>query len=217
MSQDKNDKTGEIYTKDFYDLIDFDCILTNLNLPRIEKGKFRLPPAEKVRTNSILKRALAVESGVATPPSPTEEHPDGCKSLLRFPFTLNRRLASSGPLAVHRGEPAEEAEREEAQGLPPAQVRVHSEEYKEVARGQQSAEGRPQACQIETGAEGRGEEGAERREEGGGAEQSGTAGEEESLGCGEESRGGPEEGEGSGESGQEKRRRSSEDSDARQK
>lgn len=79
LSQDKSDKTGEIYTPDFYDHTDFDCILTNLNLSRVEKGKFRLPPAEKERTDSILKRALAVEKGDATPPSLTEEHPDGCK------------------------------------------------------------------------------------------------------------------------------------------
>lgn len=58
---------------------DFDCILTNLNLIRVDKGKFKLPQAEKERTDSILKRALAVEKGDATPPSLTEEHPDGCK------------------------------------------------------------------------------------------------------------------------------------------
>lgn len=60
-------------------LADFDCILTNLNLIRVDKGKFKLPPAEKERTDSILKRALAVEKGESTPPSLTEEHPDGCK------------------------------------------------------------------------------------------------------------------------------------------
>ena len=101
LSVDKNDKSGEIYTPDFYDhtgkltgslletiffiynqIVDFDCILTNLNLERKDKGKFRLPPAEKERTDSILKRALAVEKGDATPPSLTEEHPDGCKFFL---------------------------------------------------------------------------------------------------------------------------------------
>lgn len=60
-------------------LSDFDCILTNLNLVRVDKGKYKLPAAEKDRTDSILKRALAVEKGDATPPSLTEEHPDGCK------------------------------------------------------------------------------------------------------------------------------------------
>lgn len=96
LSQDKNDK--EIYTPDFYDytgkyycslnsfiiskylfFADFDCILTNLNLGRVDKGKYKLPSNERIRTDSILKRALAVEKGDATPPSLTEEHPDGCK------------------------------------------------------------------------------------------------------------------------------------------
>lgn len=60
--------------------VDFDCILTNLNLTRVDKGRFRLPPAEKERTDSILKRSLAVEKGEVTSPSLTEEHPDGSKS-----------------------------------------------------------------------------------------------------------------------------------------
>lgn len=45
LSQDKNDK--EVYTPDFYDNTDFDCILTNLNLSRAGKGKYKLPAAEK--------------------------------------------------------------------------------------------------------------------------------------------------------------------------
>lgn len=79
LSQDKNDKTGELYTPDFYDHIDFDCILTNLQLERVNKGKYRLPHKEQERTDSILKRSLAVEKGDATPGSLTEEHPDGRK------------------------------------------------------------------------------------------------------------------------------------------
>lgn len=70
---------------------DFDCILTNLNLVRIEKGKFRLPPAEKERTDSILKRSLAAENGEEIPsPTVNEEHPDGCKFFkLLFQFDFN--------------------------------------------------------------------------------------------------------------------------------
>ncbi|VEN45154.1 unnamed protein product [Callosobruchus maculatus] len=77
LSQDKDDASGELYTPDFYDLTDFDCILTSLELQRVEKGKFRLKPAEKERTDSILKRCLAVEKGEIVPPSLSEEHPDG--------------------------------------------------------------------------------------------------------------------------------------------
>nr|CAI5837967.1 unnamed protein product [Callosobruchus analis] len=77
LSQDKDDASGELYIPDFYDLTDFDCILTSLELQRVEKGKFRLKPAEKERTDSILKRCLAVEKGEIVPPSLSEEHPDG--------------------------------------------------------------------------------------------------------------------------------------------
>nr|XP_023012273.1 zonadhesin-like [Leptinotarsa decemlineata]XP_023012274.1 zonadhesin-like [Leptinotarsa decemlineata]XP_023012275.1 zonadhesin-like [Leptinotarsa decemlineata] len=77
LSQDKNDKSGEIYTPDFYDLTDFDCILTSLDLTRVDKGKYRLKQAEKERTDSILKRCLAVEKGEIASPSLSEEHPDG--------------------------------------------------------------------------------------------------------------------------------------------
>ncbi|KAI4458324.1 hypothetical protein MML48_7g00009698 [Holotrichia oblita] len=92
LSQDKVDKSGETYTPDFYDYTDFDCILTNLNLVRVDKGKFKLPPSEKERTDSILKRALAVEKGDATPPSLTEEHPDGLDlSLYKEESQLQKR------------------------------------------------------------------------------------------------------------------------------
>lgn len=50
----------------------------------MDKGKYKLPAAEKERTDSILKRALAVEKGESTPPSLTEEHPDGCKLLFNY-------------------------------------------------------------------------------------------------------------------------------------
>ncbi|KAK9884941.1 hypothetical protein WA026_009177 [Henosepilachna vigintioctopunctata] len=93
LSQDKNDKSNEIYTPDFYDNTDFDCILTNLNLERVEKGKFRLPPAEHERTDSILKRSLAAEKGEEIPsPTVTEEHPDGLDlSLYKDENQLNKR------------------------------------------------------------------------------------------------------------------------------
>lgn len=58
---------------------DFDCILTNLNLDKVDKEKYRLPEIEQQRTESILKRALDVEKGVSEKPPVTEEHPDGCK------------------------------------------------------------------------------------------------------------------------------------------
>jgi hypothetical protein len=60
----------------FYFFTDFDCILTNLSLIRVDKGKFRLPSEELQRTKSILTRALAVEKG-SEKPEVSETHPDG--------------------------------------------------------------------------------------------------------------------------------------------
>lgn len=61
--------------------LDFDCILTNLNLNKIDKNKFQLTKIELLRTENILKRAIDVEAGVSEAPRVTEEHPDGCKYL----------------------------------------------------------------------------------------------------------------------------------------
>lgn len=87
--------SSDLYTPDFYDHTEFDCILTNLNLERVEKDKFRLPEAENRRTESILQRALDVERGVAPPPADdtlTETHPDGLDlSLYRNEEQLKRR------------------------------------------------------------------------------------------------------------------------------
>lgn len=61
---------------------EFDCILTSLELEKLEKNKYHLPEEERERTQSILKRALDVEKGVAEKPPITEEHPDGCKYVI---------------------------------------------------------------------------------------------------------------------------------------
>ncbi|CAB3359605.1 Hypothetical predicted protein [Cloeon dipterum] len=74
LSQDKSDT--EVYSPDFYDNTDFDCILTSLNLDRVDKNKFRLPKEEYNRIKSILDRALAVEKG-SERPEVSESHPDG--------------------------------------------------------------------------------------------------------------------------------------------
>lgn len=48
-------------------------------MERVEKNKYRLPDVESQRTQSILKRAIDVENGVAPAEETTvtEEHPDG--------------------------------------------------------------------------------------------------------------------------------------------
>lgn len=88
LSQDKQDK---IYIPDFYDTTEFDCILTNINMNRVEKGKYNLPKDELERTENILKRALAVEKGDSAP-ALTEEHPDGLDlSLFRDESQLKKK------------------------------------------------------------------------------------------------------------------------------
>ncbi|XP_050455186.1 uncharacterized protein LOC126853452 [Cataglyphis hispanica] len=90
LSQDKTN--GEFYSPDFYDNIDFDCILTNLNLNKVDKHKFWLTRIELLRTENILKRAIDVEAGVSEKPRVTEEHPDGLDlSLYKDESQLKRR------------------------------------------------------------------------------------------------------------------------------
>lgn len=78
----------------------------------MDKGKYRLPANERIRTDSILKRALAVEQGDATPPSLTEEHPDGCKKFIleKLIYFINAFFYNSGFILVQRRESAEETE-----------------------------------------------------------------------------------------------------------
>ncbi|XP_050297031.1 uncharacterized protein LOC126736624 isoform X2 [Anthonomus grandis grandis] len=99
QDKDKKDDKGEIYTPDFYDTIDFDCILTNLKLSKATKGKFMLPTAEKTRTQSILNRSIAVEKGEEISSSSlTEEHPDGLDlSLYREEDHLKKRKSRKRP------------------------------------------------------------------------------------------------------------------------
>nr|CAD7597045.1 unnamed protein product [Timema genevievae] len=96
LSQEKKDsKLTDVYTPDFYDATDFDCILTNLELKKLDKNRFHLPEEERERTNSILKRALDVEKGVSEKPSVTEEHPDGLDlSLFRDESQLKTKKVS---------------------------------------------------------------------------------------------------------------------------
>jgi len=56
-----NDKNPSVYTPDFYDVTDFECILTNLRLNRLDKGQYELPEEEKQRIMNILQRAINVE------------------------------------------------------------------------------------------------------------------------------------------------------------
>lgn len=79
---------------------EFDCILTNLELKKLEKNKYHLPEEERERTQSILKRALDVEKGVAEKPPITEEHPDGCKFIIMRIYIFFLAANLSGIITV---------------------------------------------------------------------------------------------------------------------
>ncbi|KAL3205424.1 hypothetical protein MRX96_011311 [Rhipicephalus microplus] len=57
-----NDSEPDIYAPDFYDNTDFECVLTNLRMRRVDKGRYLLPDEERKRTLNILQRALNVEN-----------------------------------------------------------------------------------------------------------------------------------------------------------
>jgi len=56
-----NEKNPTTYTPDFYDVTDFECVLTNLRLNRLDRGQYKLPDDEKQRIMNILQRAINVE------------------------------------------------------------------------------------------------------------------------------------------------------------
>ncbi|XP_050036794.1 poly [ADP-ribose] polymerase tankyrase-like isoform X1 [Dermacentor andersoni] len=62
-----NDSEPDIYAPDFYDNTDFECVLTNLRMRRVDRGRYLLPDEERKRTLNILQRALNVENGMDIP------------------------------------------------------------------------------------------------------------------------------------------------------
>lgn len=75
---------GDTYELDFYDATDMECVLTSLELHRLDKSNFRLATSERERIENILKRAIDVELGVLPRPTVTEENPDGCEYTFFF-------------------------------------------------------------------------------------------------------------------------------------
>jgi hypothetical protein len=89
-----NETTGEkqrkagirVYTLDFYDVTDFDCVLTTVDLDKVDKS-YELSEDEQTRIASILKKSIDVEKGVVPRPTVTEENPDGCKLFKMIKYT----------------------------------------------------------------------------------------------------------------------------------
>ncbi|CAG0888240.1 unnamed protein product [Darwinula stevensoni] len=106
LIEDKKD----LYSPDFYDYTDFECILCNLSMEKVEKGYYRLPQKELERTENILKRALEFEESGGQRPTVTEEHPDGIDvSILKDESQLQqRRSRKSSRRGTQEGESSEE-------------------------------------------------------------------------------------------------------------
>lgn len=75
-----NDEGGRTYVLDFFDVTDFECVLTTVDLGKIDVKTFELDQEEQNRIASILKKAIDVEKGIVPRPTVTEENPDGRKS-----------------------------------------------------------------------------------------------------------------------------------------
>lgn len=69
------------YKLDFYDTTDIECVLTSLELSRLDKNNFQLSAKERERIENILKKAIDVETGAVPRPTVTEENPDGRKFI----------------------------------------------------------------------------------------------------------------------------------------
>lgn len=83
------DGEARSYTLDFYDITDFECVLTTVELEKIGGNVYELPSEELARIESILKKAIDVEKGIVPRPTVTEENPDGrefCANLCYHVF-----------------------------------------------------------------------------------------------------------------------------------
>lgn len=84
------DASSEARTYDvaFFDTTDFECVLTTVELDKVEGKIYELPKSEQTRIESILKKAIDVEKGIVPRPAVTEENPDGRKLHNLFPLFL---------------------------------------------------------------------------------------------------------------------------------
>lgn len=76
-----NESGARSYTLDFYDMTDFECVLTTVDLEKAEGKVYELPQEEQARIESILKKAIDVQKGIVPRPTVTEENPDGCRLI----------------------------------------------------------------------------------------------------------------------------------------
>lgn len=72
-----DEKEKGTYVPDYYDHTDFQCVLTNLRMVKMDKSIYRLPNVERKRTMNILQRAINVEKGLSEIPDPRKVAGDG--------------------------------------------------------------------------------------------------------------------------------------------
>ncbi|CAO1391176.1 unnamed protein product [Diamesa tonsa] len=98
-------ETSRVYKLDFYDVTDFECVLTTVDLEKMDKS-FGLPLSELQRIENILKKAIDVEKGVVPRPTVTEENPDGLDLSL---YKDESQLDKASPRKRKRGTVKSEA------------------------------------------------------------------------------------------------------------
>jgi hypothetical protein len=72
----KTKQGGRVFSIDYLDHTDFECVLTTVELNKIDGKTYELPKDECARIENILKKAMDVEKG-KKPPVVTEDNPDG--------------------------------------------------------------------------------------------------------------------------------------------
>lgn len=92
------------YKLDFYDTTDIECVLTSLELSRLDKNNFQLSTKERERIENILKKAIDVETGAVPRPTVTEENPDGCKLIRTTVYTISNCNLLSVDLSLYKNE-----------------------------------------------------------------------------------------------------------------
>lgn len=80
----KSKEGGRVFSFDYMDHTDFECVLTTVELNKVDSKSFELPKEECARIENILKKAMDLEKG-KKPVEVTEDNPDGRKfALINF-------------------------------------------------------------------------------------------------------------------------------------
>lgn len=69
------------YNLSYFDMTDFECVLTTVEMDKVDGKTYSLDAVEQKRIESILRKAIDVEKGNIPRPTVTEENPDGCELI----------------------------------------------------------------------------------------------------------------------------------------